>query len=95
MSEAPKEKQLSAAEICKIIDSCKKAGVVELKFRELSLNFNPNYNLETPASTTGFEFSAGQIDKPQRKELDEDTLDELMLSNPAAYEEALNARLDG
>lgn len=77
------DKQLTAQEICKIIDSCKKNGVLELKFKDLALNFVQNN--EPPASTTGFSLKAGQ------SPTDAEVLDELMLSNPVAYEDALNA----
>lgn len=90
-------KELTASDICKIIISCKKSGVVELKFKDLCINFSLNYNTEEitrtyPASTTGFMQTAGLSDKPEDLEARRiAALDELMLSNPMAYEEALNA----
>lgn len=89
--------KLTGQELCQIIDTCKKAGVVEFKLDKLCINFEKPYNFELPASTAGNSLTAGQyVPKEQlaardiERELDQ--LDELMLSNPLAYEEALNAR---
>lgn len=95
--------KLRASDIVKIIDSCKRNGVVQFTFKELSISFAPSYNTEqidNPAITSGFSYRAGEepikpfetekIERQISKELE--TLDELMLSNPTAYEEALNAR---
>lgn len=85
--------ELTAKDICKIIDTCKRSGVLELKIDGLCINFAITYNNEPPASIAGLSFKAG-TNPPDNEQKELETLDELMLSNPLAYEEALNARDD-
>lgn len=90
----PSPPELSAADIIKIIDSCKKSGVVSLNFKDLSISLAPNYNEVIPASTAGYPIKLTEKAEDELRELREsEALDELMLANPAAYEEEILKKL--
>ena len=79
---------LSAKDVLKLINALNKAGVSEFKYKDLHITLGGNYTTQEPAITAGILPTAGQ---PESKEVD---LGELMLSDPLAYEEALNARAE-
>lgn len=77
------ETPINPAAVCKIIDSCKKAGVVKLDFGQLHISFAPEAEILHNQKTA-------IIKKETLAELERDSdLNEIMLSDPARYEEIL------
>lgn len=77
---------LSAKSLIKLISALKEANCAEFKYNNLSINFNHKQIEIEPASTASIEFKADKNQEP--------TLEEMMISDPVGYEEALNAKLE-
>lgn len=80
------QNSLKSSDICRIIETCKKSGVLDFKLGGLHINFGPPPNtwpadlvppLDTPTS--------GPDAQKARKPSEEEQMD-LILSDPAEYE---------
>lgn len=92
------KKDLSADEICRIIESCKNAGVQDLEITGLKLSFLPRRNVEVDqpgqASSVVTETTASELTPKDAKEIDlmdQTSMDEaeeaqLMIDDPLAFE---------
>ena len=88
------EKELKSADICRIIDSCKKAGVSYLRLGSLVIRFGPDdtlsddwtkfqkKNSRSPKSTP----AKGLESVKTTPRLTEEQLEQLNLEDPESYE---------
>lgn len=77
---------LSAKSLLQLVKCLKEADCAEFKYNNLSISFNHKQIEIEPASTASIKFKAEENQEP--------TLDEMMISDPVGYEEALNAKLE-
>lgn len=86
MHEQSNKNSLKPIDLVKIIQAGKECGVAEIKWHGLHITFIPNYNNTTLQEQPIF--NAGSPRAMVRPEAD---LDELMRSDPLAYEEAITS----
>lgn len=72
--------------LIELISACKTHGVVQFKLKDLLISFDVNYNTNQSPNIVSTELSGSE---PRIKPEPKETLEDLMLSNPVAYEEAL------
>ena len=91
------KKDLSAEEICRIIESCKNAGVQDLEISGLKLSFLPRRNVEavepgqatSVVPTTTSELTpkdATDIELMDQSTMDDAEEAQLMIDDPLAFE---------
>ena len=92
-------KELSAADICAIINECGKSGVTQISYRHLTISFGNNAGEIADGAMTATggvqiplsslqpqQIQPEKIDDSERQWLEEEYEAELMLMDPAAYE---------
>jgi hypothetical protein len=85
--------------VVRIVNACGKAGVKSLKYGELELSFDEKVTTVSswtePFYTEPKNFVASPIDLPDNEDdgviepIDEAEIEELKITNPAAYEEIM------
>ena len=80
------KQSLNTKSLAILIKALKDADCAEFRYGNLEIKFNHKQIEIEPASTASIKFKAEENQEP--------TLDEMMISDPVGYEEALNAKLE-
>jgi hypothetical protein len=98
---------LNSSDICLILVACQQTGVKDLQIGDLKVTFQDSHNIERthldisltkPLQNMNNSTKDEPSDTPIQSDMvtldEEDRLDQLMLSDPAAYEDQVRSILD-
>lgn len=90
------KKHLSISNICNIIKSCRKSGVLFFKFGELELSFEKNYTSTSPEQKICERNNTKILEKEENEtlfqkeaDLKETQLAEMLINDPVQYEKLI------